>query len=73
MTLKAWYDSQPKADARNTLLELCEFVGKSEETIYRWMKDRTPDMANRKLIEEFTGEIIVYPYDENQVEKSKIS
>lgn len=60
-TLKDWFDNLPAKDQKDTLIELCEFLGKSEETVYRWIRGAGhPDQANRMAIESFTGKIFYY-------------
>ena len=60
-TLKQWYDKLPADSQRETLEELCTYLGKSEETVYRWIRGAgNPDMANRMAIESFTGEKFIY-------------
>lgn len=62
ITLKDWYEGLPSVDQRDTLMELCRFLGKSEETLYRWIRGAAfPDIANRKLIEEFTETMLHWP------------
>jgi hypothetical protein len=57
LSWKDWSDEIMKQRLR----DLCEFLGKSEGTVYRWIRNAGhPDMANRKLIEKFTSVIIRY-------------
>lgn len=68
ITLKDWYQNLPAVDQRDTLLELCQHLGKSEETLYRWIRGAAfPDIANRKLIEEFTETMLYWPENSNKV------
>lgn len=61
ITLKQWYDQLPGGEQRDTLIDLCQFLGKSEETVYRWIRGAgTPDNANRLAIEQFTHQVFFY-------------
>jgi hypothetical protein len=61
LTLKDWYQELPAAVQKETLKQLCEFLDKSERTLYNWISGAAfPDLANRKLIEQFTGKTFFY-------------
>ncbi|MEY4571225.1 MAG: hypothetical protein RLZ10_418 [Bacteroidota bacterium] len=71
ITLRQWFDNLPAKDQKDTLIELCEFLGKSEETVYRWIRGAGhPDQANRMAIESFTGKIFIY---EESPKKAKVA
>lgn len=71
ITLKDWFDNLPAIEQKDTLIELCAYLGKSEETVYRWIRGAGhPDQANRMAIESFTGKIFIY---EETPKKAKVA